>query len=109
MTKKLRVTASKVKVLQVMLDDPSADHWGYQLMEQSGVKSGSLYPILRQLEDVGWVESHRESINREREGRPPRRYYKLTGLGERAASTAVIDFYSGFRSPPAAFRPGVAT
>ncbi len=109
MTTKLRITSAKVKVLQVMLSDPSADHWGYQLMDRSGVKSGSLYPILRQLEHARWVRSHMEAIDPDLEGRPPRRYYRLTGLGERSAASAVESFYQDLQMNPVLPRPEVAT
>jgi PadR family transcriptional regulator, regulatory protein PadR len=56
-------------------------HWlhGYELSEQVGLKSGTLYPILMRLSDRGVLESKWEPSPHE--GRPPRRLYRLTALG----------------------------
>ena len=45
---------------------------------------GSVYPLLRGLEDEGLVRSFETDPLPERGGRP-RRYYELTALGKRAA------------------------
>ena len=45
---------------------------------------GSVYPLLRELEDEGLVRSFEADPLPERGGRP-RRYYELTALGRRAA------------------------
>lgn len=45
---------------------------------------GSVYPALRDLEREGLLESYEGELTPERGGRP-RRYYKLTKLGARAA------------------------
>ena len=45
---------------------------------------GSVYPLLRELEDDGMVKSHEADPTPERGGRP-RRYYELTGEGRKAA------------------------
>jgi PadR family transcriptional regulator PadR len=52
---------------------------GYELCEQADLKSGTLYPILMRLSDRGVLESKWEPSPHE--GRPPRRLYRLTGLG----------------------------
>ena len=56
------------------------------MLKATGIKSGSLYPILDRLENEGWIEGawEAEGVG----GRPPRRYYKLTGLGQREAKLA---------------------
>ena len=57
------------------------DRWlhGYELCEQTALKSGSLYPILMRLSDRGFLDSKWEPSPHE--GRPPRRLYRLTPLG----------------------------
>jgi DNA-binding PadR family transcriptional regulator len=48
-------------------------------MGASGLKSGSLYPILVRLADKGFLEAKWESSVPA--GRPPRHLYRLTGAG----------------------------
>ena len=58
-----------------------AQQWrhGYELMKQTGLKSGTLYPLLMRMTDQGLVEA--EWLPPEQPGRPPRHAYRLTGDG----------------------------
>lgn len=52
---------------------------GYDLMKGTGLKSGSLYPLLMRMTDQGLVEAEwREPTG---PGRPPRHAYRLTAQG----------------------------
>jgi DNA-binding PadR family transcriptional regulator len=75
-------------------------------MRSTGVKSGSLYPILERFERLRWIESHDETIDGRVEGRTKRRLYKLTALGEREARKAVVAFYRDV-GPAPAWVPGI--
>ncbi len=79
----MRRTKSLVRVAVTVMEDPSSSYWGYDLSRQSGLRSGVLYPILRRLLDAGWLEDGWEDIDPVAEGRPARRYYRLTELGAR--------------------------
>ena len=52
---------------------------GYDLSEQTGLSSGTLYPILMRLSDRGLLESRWEPSRHE--GRPPRKLYRLNAEG----------------------------
>lgn len=52
---------------------------GYDLSEQTGLSSGTLYPILMRLSDRGMLESKWEPS--QHEGRPPRKMYRLNAEG----------------------------
>lgn len=93
--KELNAGTSSLVLLSVLSrsDEPM---YGYQiakLLEQSGpdvpmMKQGTLYPVLRSLEDNGLLESRVEpSVSG-----PPRRYYKITGEG-RAALVEWIELW----------------
>ena len=53
---------------------------GYELSKQTGLKSGSLYPILIRLAERGLLETRWESGPPQ--GRPSRHLYRLTAAGE---------------------------
>ena len=76
-----RMTASVLKVAAALLADPAVEHYGLQLMHATGLPSGTLYPILVRLERAGWVESRWEQTEPAAQGRPARRYYRLTADG----------------------------
>jgi PadR family transcriptional regulator, regulatory protein PadR len=77
----LQVTTSVLKVVSAMLVDVGAERYGLQLMQSTGLPSGTLYPIMVRLERAGWVKSRWEDIDPIVEGRPCRRYYRLTSDG----------------------------
>lgn len=57
--------------------------YGFDLIDASGLGAGTVYPMLRRLEDAGLLIGAWEKVARAREeGRPPRRYYRLTPSGE---------------------------
>jgi DNA-binding PadR family transcriptional regulator len=68
-----------------LVDDPTAERYGLEIAAEAELKSGSLYPILARLEELGWVESRWEEVDPVAAGRPRRRYYRLTGSGVKHA------------------------
>jgi DNA-binding PadR family transcriptional regulator len=63
---------------------------GFDIMDATGLPSGTVYPALARLERDGYVRSRWESrTTATREGRPPRRYYEVTAHGARALATAI--------------------
>jgi DNA-binding PadR family transcriptional regulator len=75
------MTTSVLKVVSAFLTDPTAERYGLDLMQHTGLASGTLYPILVRLERAGWLSSQWEDIDPVAEGRPSRRYYRMTPLG----------------------------
>ena len=58
-------------------------HYGFDIMDATGLPSGTVYPILRRLDREGLLASAWESqADAQREQRPPRRYYDITATGE---------------------------
>ena len=56
--------------------------YGFDIIDLTGLPSGTVYPILRRLEHAGLLKSRWEAIRVARqEQRPPRRYYQLSGAG----------------------------
>ena len=71
------------KQMLMLLDALSArsQHWrhGYDLMKETGLSSGTLYPLLMRMADKGLIEAEwREPAQ---PGRPARHAYRLTGAG----------------------------
>jgi PadR family transcriptional regulator PadR len=93
------MSKAKVSVLNEILQDPTAPHWGYDLMRRTNLGSGSLYPILSQLEAAGWIEGTWE-LDKNAVGGPPRKAYRITGEGLRAAPAALVAFRSRKRLRP---------
>jgi PadR family transcriptional regulator, regulatory protein PadR len=64
-------------------------HYGFDIMDATGLPSGTVYPILRRFDREGVVRARWEKVEiAQREQRPPRRYYELTAAGEGLLETA---------------------
>jgi PadR family transcriptional regulator PadR len=83
------MTVTTMMVLARMLEEPASEWYGFDLIEQTKIKSGTLYPILIRLEKAGWLESRLEDVNPRLAGRPARRLYSLSGEGEHSARSAL--------------------
>jgi PadR family transcriptional regulator len=77
----LKITVPVMKVLKAFIDDPATPKYGFPLCRETGLKSGTLYPVLARLEHAGWLCSEWEQLAAEDTGRPPRRMYRITGEG----------------------------
>lgn len=86
-------------VLRALLADPTRAMYGVELGAAAGLPSGTVHPILARLEGAGWLESRWEDINPRIEGRPARRYYRLTAGGIEAARTALARAHRPARMP----------
>jgi DNA-binding PadR family transcriptional regulator len=67
--------------------------YGFDLIDATGLPSGTVYPLLRRLERMACVDSRWESETRAaREGRPARKYYRITGGGRELLARATARF-----------------
>lgn len=87
-TPHVRLTTTTIKVLDMLLaanpDDPP---WGYRICEETGLGSGTVYPILERLEKANWIAGRWETG--QPEDRPSRRFYSLTDTGSREYAAAL--------------------
>ena len=68
-------------------------HHGFDVMDATGLPSGTVYPILRRLDREGLLESSWEMQSRaQQEQRPPRRYYAITAAGQRMLASATARY-----------------
>ena len=60
------------------------------MVAETGIRGGTVYPILSRLESDGFLSSSWEPAEVARaDGRPPRRYYKVTRAGVKALNEAL--------------------
>lgn len=86
MSPRLNLTYPTALVLQAL---SSGFQHGFDIMDATGLPSGTVYPILRRLDREGLLESNwEEHAQAQREQRPPRRYYAITVAGEGMLSAA---------------------
>jgi DNA-binding PadR family transcriptional regulator len=119
-TSRSEFSAQTLSVLAALCQEPSQWQHGYALAKQTGLKSGTLYPILIRLADRDLVEACWQ--DEPAPGRPRRHLYRLTAAGlasatgalasaaERAAQHAAEQAAarSGTGKPRAGVRPGPA-
>ena len=104
----LRLSIPAARVLRVFLEDPDEPRYGYDLMEQVGLASGSLYPILARFERAGLIRGAKEDVDPRVEGRPARRNFVLTAEGLRFAYRNLAELGNNLMPPMRQWRaPGV--
>ena len=91
-------SAQTLSVLASLCEQPSQWRHGYALAKQTGLKSGTLYPILIRLADRVLVEACWQ--DEPLPGRPRRHLYRLTADGLATANAALV------AAPRPAGRPG---
>lgn len=92
-----KMTIPTQLVLRVLLEDPQQERYGLEISDAAGLATGTVHPILARLEGAGWLESWWEDVDPRQAGRPPRRYYRLTGAGVESARDGLARSYQGRR------------
>ena len=87
MASRSEFSAQTLSVLAVLCEQPSQWQHGYALAKQTGLKSGTLYPILMRLADRDLVEARWQ--DEPQPGRPRRHLYRLTTAGLARATGAL--------------------
>jgi DNA-binding PadR family transcriptional regulator len=83
----MRITYPTATVLNALA---SGHGYGFEIIDATGLGAGTVYPILRRLEDESYVRSSWERVAAARaKGRPPRRNYRLTAAGNALVREAV--------------------
>jgi PadR family transcriptional regulator, regulatory protein PadR len=90
-------SAQTLSVLAALCEQPSQWRHGYELAKQTGLKSGTLYPILIRLADRGLMEAHWQ--DEQQAGRPRRHLYRLTPEGLATAGPVVTAMASAKAAP----------
>lgn len=77
MSPTFRMTYPTAMVLQAL---DAGHRYGFEIAEAVALRPGSVYQVLRRLEDAGYATGAWEDAEEAHaEGRPPRRYYRLSG------------------------------
>jgi DNA-binding PadR family transcriptional regulator len=109
MASRSEFSSQTLAVLAALAERPSEWQHGYALAQLTGLKSGTLYPILIRLADRRLVEAcwQEEPVP----GRPRRHLYRLTADGLASATAALAERADAERAatqvrPGASPRPG---
>lgn len=81
-----KLSSQTLLVLNALACRPTDWLYGLELARLTGLKSGSLYPILIRLADRGLLNS--QWLDPTEPGRPPRHAYCISALGLAACETA---------------------
>jgi PadR family transcriptional regulator PadR len=92
MPRAANISPQTLAVLELLLASPRSWHYGYALIQRTGLKSGTLYPILLRLADQGWLDT--QWSQPEEPGRPRRHTYRLTAEGAKSARERLAEFAS---------------
>ena len=90
----IRISRETLLLLEKFVARPTRWQYGYELSRETGLKSGTLYPILMRLERYGLMKARWVTTE---DGVPPRHTYRLTPNGlefarARLAETSTATF-----------------
>ncbi len=103
-----RVTKAMLDALLLLAEQPDEPRYGLEIAKVAGLSHTTIYDNLARLEAAGWISSEWEQLKPSEAGRPRRRLYRLTPLGETVAREAVDRYVRSIRSAQRALRvPGV--
>jgi PadR family transcriptional regulator PadR len=83
-----RLSPETLLVLERFLKSPTEWRYGYDLSRSTGLKSGTLYPLLMRLEKYKLLEARWVTTE---DGVPPRHVYRLTPNGLELARTKLAE------------------
>ena len=84
MARDRRPSKQMLALLEALSTHAQTWRHGYDLMKETGLLSGTLYPLLMRMSDQGLVEAEWRAP--EQPGRPARHAYRLTAKGRALAS-----------------------
>ncbi len=85
----MALTVHGLRVLRLFLTAPQKRWSGAQIGRELKLGSGTLYPLLSRFEKAGWLESDWEQVDPSKVGRPRRRLYRVTALGQNSANAEI--------------------
>ena len=100
-----RLSPQTLRVLEYFVARPTAWRYGYELSRVTGLKSGTLYPILMRLAKHAMLETKWVVTE---DGVPPRHTYRLTPKGAEVARATVKDARARWKVRRPAFSGGGA-
>jgi DNA-binding PadR family transcriptional regulator len=87
--------AMSMTTLSVLTAIRDGVEYGFDILDTTGLESGTVYPILSRLENEGLVRSSWEdAAAAHASGRPARRYYTITPAGKTALERAMKHYVS---------------
>ncbi|MEM7271854.1 MAG: helix-turn-helix transcriptional regulator [Actinomycetota bacterium] len=96
------LSVNAATVLNAFLSAPDVPRYGYELMQDTGIKSGSLYPVLGRFERLGWINGTLEPTD---SGRPPRRVYRFNPECQAEAAAQLDRFFVAKQIPASDLGP----
>jgi len=100
-----RLSPQTLRVLERFVESPTAWRYGYELSRETGLKSGTLYPILMRLAKYSLLETKWVTTE---DGVPPRHTYRLTPDGAAFVRSALPATRAGLKVRRVAFSGGRA-
>jgi PadR family transcriptional regulator, regulatory protein PadR len=98
------ITPHMAAVLKVFLEDPSRSRHGTEITRLTGLRPGTLYPLLATLEEAGWLVRENEEGDPRELGRPLRKPYTIVPAAVERAREELESLSRHYMPPPAVSR-----
>jgi|SRR6476646_760008 len=109
MRKQRKLSSTAIKVVSLFLAAPDREIYGLQIIEEAGIPSGSLYPIVHLLERLEVLEGAWEDLETAAAaGHRPRKKYKLGPDGAQRARDLIAEAEAPKAANSGALKPRTA-
>jgi PadR family transcriptional regulator, regulatory protein PadR len=92
---RIRFSGPTLRVLKYLIENARSLRCGADIRKATGVRSGTLYPLLARLEAAGWLVGEWEKVEPSKVGRPQKHLYRLTGEAQYEARKALNELRLG--------------
>lgn len=76
-----RITGVFLSALDLLIDNPDDKYCGADIMRILSLPSGTVYPLLKRMVELGLLERTVEKITSYEVGRPAKYFYQITTFG----------------------------
>ena len=104
--KKSRITVPFIKVISMFLENSDKQFTGSDVFRATNLQSGTVYPLLAEMVEKGWLNAEWENVKaNDIKSPPPRRLYRITNCGFQDAIKLLSEqvspaFARSFNQPP---------
>ena len=92
---RIKPSITLFRIFSVFLQNPDKQHTGTEVRALAKAGAGTVFPLLQDMCDKDWVTDEWEIQDPKILGRPRKRFFKLTSLGERSMKMFIQDTIPG--------------
>jgi len=92
----MRITNAFIRTLWLFVENSREKYCGADVMRELKLQSGTVYPLLTRMVNIGWLSCEKEEVNPREVGRPAKRFYQITPVGLKEGRKLLTQQFPGW-------------